>query len=956
MAGSVPPSPDLLGQQDLSWLSALQDHPIFSTRNAPNQQSRIVLRGTDAIVLCDGQLRVTNLSALKHTCSGAGSSSAPSAPNHQYRVLSNSLLDDELRSHNERSTSIVLNPTKTLLAVVSATSLLVIILPRGLTVSSNSPLLHVKAHRVGTFYHNSRAARPKHIVSVKWHPWSEKGTSLLVLSRDGTLDEYDVASDLAEPQQSLMLLPSDRRTTSPQIGVRFGRGASVASLAEDEAEDEQVAVAFTLGLDAGSDDKNSSACPPQRDWSPLTVYVLTRTGDVFAAAPFLPRFARLSTAYLQSLSAMTQFEAEDPRDQKQREYTLRFVSHLLRQAASRQDTELTNNDGFSRSTPRAMRETTPADLLARSESRSRRAGESLPRRSRSFMSLDPVDDNEDAVSTEDTPQDDVMSHVDVEIPQWSIVPGQVVPQGPFLLAPAPHELSDAREAQGNDLLYLRLTTQSSSANTSASRSTRAVELLLIGANDGRVDIGVLSVAGKISPRWSTAGPQPNAHSRSSGRSRSAAPWSIGRSQNAHSGRYGLSDSSEDEDEETLASPPALPTLFIYECLDLNFGAPTPSLSPLQLSSDPVYPDTFYVFHGFGMHMVSISSWVSDLAALLGAADLVELQRFLHTGTESQVRWVVKIQDNPDSTPSTRGGIAALQVVDDVYLGYSLVTVLGDGECIGIELALRPPAVDASGHRTQLLPETAPRPTAVTDSKQMYISLLGKEPFVCPAPFNSGAASFPGIRLKTSDPAAARRALEITPETLRLLGTTVQDLRGKLREVVQGGNAMQRRLDLQMKELQRQVTKLGDVQQRIAKDKQSGERAGRIAQINARQQRLIQRVDRVLQGSMDASHTGISQYEEAWLREMEAMEKSVGRSRGEGLSGRVDQLRAQLEQLRPELRQAMRPDAPGTSSSQLGSRQLDRILAALGEESLRLSAAKDKVHDLNQALVRNGQAV
>lgn len=180
-----------------------------------------------------------------------------------------------------------LNHSQTLLAISQPGSLIVVILPRTTALSSSSPTIPVKAHKVGSFYHNSRSPRLEQITCTKWHPWSKRATSLMVLLRNGSLYEYDVARDLAEPQQSIHLLPFDSRHASPKLGVG---GRSHFGQYDDEDEDELQAVSFTLGLGEtpSSESGDVHGCV---DWTPLTVYVLTASGDVWAAAPFLPRNA-----------------------------------------------------------------------------------------------------------------------------------------------------------------------------------------------------------------------------------------------------------------------------------------------------------------------------------------------------------------------------------------------------------------------------------------------------------------------------------------------------------------------------------------------------------------------------------------------------------------------------------------------------------------------------------------
>lgn len=74
--------------------------------------------------------------------------------------------------------------------------------------------------------------------------------------------EYDVSVDADEPQQTISFMPERR--------------ASRSFLAQDCAERE--IASFTLGKGAA-------------DWGPLTVYALTKSGDIYSICPYLPKNA-----------------------------------------------------------------------------------------------------------------------------------------------------------------------------------------------------------------------------------------------------------------------------------------------------------------------------------------------------------------------------------------------------------------------------------------------------------------------------------------------------------------------------------------------------------------------------------------------------------------------------------------------------------------------------------------
>ncbi|PWN29671.1 hypothetical protein BDZ90DRAFT_230533 [Jaminaea rosea] len=923
-------SPDAYSDQDLSWLNALPHQSAFASSSSSGPAGHLALRGSDALVALDGQLRIFSLSSLKHANDSLAS---------EYKVLSNPLIAEALAQEH----TLALNPLKTLLVIQSETSLVLIILPRTTSLASDSLSIPVKAHKVGAFYHNSRSPREEQIVQVKWHPWSKRGTSLLVLSNNGCLEEYDVARDLHEPQQAIRLLPQASQPSPSR--VKSGRSRSTmspmpgASHHQDlDADPAHQAAAFTLAIGA----ETSTA------WTTLTIYLLTTAGQIFAAAPFLPRHARLPSSFLHSLAAYAQLTSETKSAaSRQRDVALRFVSHLLKQARSYQASKAAeeSQDGLP---GRRSRATTPADVLARGSTPVLSGG---MHKSQSLMSIDTpaATTDRDLIGGED----DAQEFVEVQCPDHAVVPGPILPQGPFSLQPAPQPSNEQGDRRGSDLVF---------------RKSNGVELLFISKTDGGVDIAVLNVAGKIAPRWQLSSPPSLLHRGSSTRSgrmpRESGSYSTRSSRDSQvrkSGRFGLDDSSSEEDEtdeedaldgeesfslgastSTLTSP----TLFIYESLSLAL----PAMSHLRITLDPVYSDTFYVHHDFGVHMACTSAWDRRLSELLDTEDAQGMQRFLHSNVQSDLRCIVKIQGVTETRAEMRR-VSSVEVIDDVYLGYSIIVMMGDGESLGLEMSLRANAQGNSSTEAAT-PEAVSSPT----QRQHYTSLLGGSPFVPPAPFNANdtAATFPTLRLKTSDPQAAKRELTVTPESLRLLGTTVQDLRGQVREVVQGGNAIQRRLELQMKELQRQVGKLNEMRARIERHQGEAGHKDRIERIAANQRKLIERVDRVLQGTMDASDSGVSQYEEAWMKEMEVMERSMGKNESEGLKGKVNKLQGQLEYLKPDLTLLVgsaRDKATPTDNGggKLGMRQLDRILTALGVESDKLVEAKDKVHRLNRSL-------
>jgi nucleoporin NUP82 len=155
---------------------------------------------------------------------------------------------------------LVPNPTGKLLAVVGAHQLVVVVLPRPGYVKLVTPTIECRSIPIGLYYHSP--ASPL-ISKVLWHPYGSLSSSLLVLTLDGLLREYDPLQDSEEPQQTVSLLPPRART------------AGGAGRFEAEERGAREAVSFCLGKGEG-------------DWGMLSVYGLMGNGDVYGVCPFLP--------------------------------------------------------------------------------------------------------------------------------------------------------------------------------------------------------------------------------------------------------------------------------------------------------------------------------------------------------------------------------------------------------------------------------------------------------------------------------------------------------------------------------------------------------------------------------------------------------------------------------------------------------------------------------------------
>lgn len=173
---------------DPIWLENLSNHAIFSPQEGGHRGRRcMVVRNSDLLVANGKVLRTTSLLDAKHNNihhdpSSSPSSTSSSSSSSTYKELVSDSLNFDI-------VELILNPSGKLLAVVGTHKIVIVVLPRPGVYSSKSvgSLVQVKAAAVGSYYYHDRIGGRAKIASVKWHPWGQLGSSLLIMSRDGLL-------------------------------------------------------------------------------------------------------------------------------------------------------------------------------------------------------------------------------------------------------------------------------------------------------------------------------------------------------------------------------------------------------------------------------------------------------------------------------------------------------------------------------------------------------------------------------------------------------------------------------------------------------------------------------------------------------------------------------------------------------------------------------------------------
>ncbi|GAA5883205.1 hypothetical protein JCM1840_004672, partial [Sporobolomyces johnsonii] len=513
-------------------------------------------------------------------------------------------------------------------------------------------------------------------------------------------------------------------------------------------------------------------------------------------------------------------------------------------------------------------------------------------------------------------------------------PGKPALQGPFLMQPEPAELDNGAESRACDIAYVNYVAGRKGEGEEGEKTGAGLGVVAIAYSDGKVDL-CLEVE-KVEARWEGEEPL----------------------------------TREEEEEE-------LPSLAVYETIDLGLASEiNPSGSPSgeddvarlldarncpTIVKDPLYADTLYVYHALGAHCLLLSRWLEDLADVAGEDEddeklQGEVEKTLKGQTATEVLWVLKTLSAEDEEDSSPPPVVGLELINDVYLGYSILLITASLQLVGIELSLR---VDPS-----LLPDASPSTSAphphqaqgISPEPPAYVSLLDT-PFSIPSALTKRAGGVSTLPRLASNPSSSSKELVITPDVLRQLGKAVEQVQTSIRDVVAGADAVQHRLELQMKELSRQLGKLDELS-RLSGELRSSTTsreglAGRLARVEDTQRALLARTDRVLQRLMDAHQPSLSTYEKKWFDELTRLEREVkgteNGAAGSTLEERARRVEAQMEALRPALEEMRHRKEGKERPGELGSGQLQKLEGKLADEAKLIADARKKVERLAHSL-------
>ncbi|TVY83229.1 Nucleoporin [Lachnellula suecica] len=248
----------------------------------PGPRRTVARRGTEVFTAVGKEIRWADLAYLKEAwmhkeekqkraSKGKGRDSSPSqyeaAHAQGYRTLKVSVADD-IRQ-------LIMSPHENYLAVLTTHTVHIVTLPNAshLTAFDTAPM-KPKTYTLGPTTHvTSQAA----IASALWHPLGVNGSCLVTVTEDAVVRVWELS-------------PDDRWSFDrPTLAIDLKKLADGTSLDQDFG-------ASTSGANKGFSPDSvemevASACFAGREsggWSPMTLWIAMRDGDVYALCPLLP--------------------------------------------------------------------------------------------------------------------------------------------------------------------------------------------------------------------------------------------------------------------------------------------------------------------------------------------------------------------------------------------------------------------------------------------------------------------------------------------------------------------------------------------------------------------------------------------------------------------------------------------------------------------------------------------
>ncbi|KAJ2725486.1 hypothetical protein GGI07_001242 [Coemansia sp. Benny D115] len=399
-------------------------------------------------------------------------------------------------------------------------------------------------------------------------------------------------------------------------------------------------------------------------------------------------------------------------------------------------------------------------------------------------------------------------------------------------------------------------------------------------------------------------------------------------------------------------------LTISAVADDDFDTAGRPSGAVALIPDPLNGCVFYALHSRGVHQIDLRG-VGRLLdrAISEQSEQVCAENSMLKRLASAKPAVVCVAHTTASDSQEHMPVVGAVVVDDIYLSYSLIALVGRSHMIGVSLPLTPEPgadddVDADTDAGRL--DSSPTgKSADAPPRRLDLSANAKDVVYVPR-LPTGGYSAPSEQpifqprlVLRDDGSGDGMAGDVSEAKLRLLGEVVGQLRAQLSSVTQAHAHMRTHLDLQVQEHRRQHAKLTSVSSGFQKHfDQLRVSQQRITRLRDNASRQAMRVDQMLRQLITHYQPDLTPAERAFSQEVSRMDAGIN-----GPSGYlqlVDRLQSCLSEMRALARMSNPNGEGGARKLQqlpLTKEFLDDIENTLAKEQQNMEETCERIAEL-----------
>ncbi|CAO3641666.1 unnamed protein product [Cunninghamella blakesleeana] len=368
--------------------------------------------------------------------------------------------------------------------------------------------------------------------------------------------------------------------------------------------------------------------------------------------------------------------------------------------------------------------------------------------------------------------------------------------------------------------------------------------------------------------------------------------------------------------------------------------------PIWLISDPIYNDTYYVYHSAGVHTISTKPWVDNLIQLKSNIQAGSNANLKQKETASKIRCIV------NTAPIQNGSlnpILGCAIISDNYLSYSLLSLNANYKLIGVDLILRKVTEQTNEINKQLSKNEAPT-TTDKNSTSDYQSLLSLEPYTIPKPLEELNISGGPSKVVIPKEMGGDKEVVITNESLSFLSKSSTKIRKDILELTKSANIIEARFNVQKHELQRQVEKLTQLYQQVLTQelamKPGSELLEKIESTQQSHAKLSARIDKLFRMISQKNQLDLSFNEKEWINRLNIINLLVNGNDKLGKAGymqRIEKLKSIVE----ENKNANMPSiTQHKTSKSLSDAQASSIKHTLDIQTNYIDSIKDRIEKLD----------